>query len=206
MQILDIGAGIRFADPDDKDKDLAKEEGGVQEAQLRWLYRNTIEQLRALTGFDGVFQVDGVDLSAPESFTDQDRGIVFTGYSREELQNGEYPLITWFHPNPWDVFRVPQRTPDEIFYGRPARDSGRLQEFDNPLELVLESVQTRLPKGGILVLETDMDPPRVPDMDAVGKYELIALRERLEAVLTETDQPFRTNEPWTRFSCVYMKN
>ncbi len=189
LKVLDIGAGFDYARKDNPYIKLPKEQGGVQLAQIRWLHHNTVSRMRRILG-NSRMSVHGVDLVAPEDFSNDELEIEFHGYSIGAVPDEKFRVMTWFYPNPWDIY---------------ANHGNERMVEHNPLDFVLFCVQHHLENGGLLVFETDMCLPDVSDLDAIGQVELAAVRSELEQVLVDTQVSISTNEPSRGFGTIYKK-
>ena len=69
MKILDIGAGIKYVMRKSSNRELPRSRGGIQEAQIRWLHRNTARQVMHALGAQHL-EIHGIDLTPPENFAD----------------------------------------------------------------------------------------------------------------------------------------
>jgi hypothetical protein len=191
MRILDIGTGIRWVDPEFPVSDLPKEEGGFQEARLRWLKWNTLSQVRTILRESETLIVDGLDLKKAEDF--EAEGLAFSGITESELGDKKYDALTWFYPNPWDIMHV---------------DLHSMVEKNNPLTTTIEAINRNLKEEGLLILETEMPSDnRYKSGGLHDKYSiLVCVRSHLESVLHPIETTFKTNYLWSRSSFVYQKN
>lgn len=180
MRILDIGAGMDAT------------YGPAQDAQLRWRFRDTADQVRKLIGTDVFLEVDGIDLRAPESFRDERRKVAFTGYDLDRIPKREYCVMTWLYPHPWEV--MDQET------GKPRKDR-------NPLDTVKRAVHDNLAQGGLLILETDMDPGQpASSLKPQPSDALRLILGTVDKLLTRTALGFHTDEPLRRLGLIYRKS
>jgi len=204
MRILDIGAGIEYTDSKGHYKNpvwLMKAgdfNGTLQYAKYRWTCRNTADEIRKLCGSDEWLKIDGIDLEAPGNFTDKGKKLRLCGYDIDNVPDGQYPMITWFYPNPWDIMDFSGR--QRISY----------EEEPNPLDTVMSIIPQKLAPGGRLILETEM----MPSLRHYGGGHhrpldtccaLTIITKTLETLLTESDEKFATDDHYRRFNRVYRK-
>lgn len=179
MNILDIGAGMDAT------------YGPVQDAKLRWLFRDTADRVRQVTGIDEFLVVDGADLRAPASFRDEGKRVELRGCTLDGVPSRKYNVITWLYPHPWEIIEP---------------ETGQEKQQDSPLDSIRKAIRDKLAPGGLLILETDMDDRKQPGVKKTQPADALALvLATLDTLLSRTSLKFHTNEPFRRLGIVYRK-